>query len=352
MKKVIKIGLLIQILLVVNIYSTEFFSSYGRSTGDGFYAYSLGAESVIYNSAAGLLSETPEVMLEYEDLLKEIRGELNLNRQVFCGVYPYKPNDVVLGGGIFMFNSDVYKESLYKFIAAKNITSYIIKEEEKQKYITISAGLNLKYMSFQYPQNSLLDSDPLFNNGRVKDVISFDLNLLYTLNKIYYFGLSINDIFEPDIGLKETSLLKRKIILSFGYRYLKENFVIIPLLGLRNYLNTTEFSAGCEVVYKENYKIRASYSSWSTAVGIGYEYKNFSLNYSYAIINQLDTSSGHYLSLSYKIGAGEKKNKEEIIKEQKVEQKEQGNKQTIAEVKSASQPEPQKTNTQPKVQKK
>jgi hypothetical protein len=35
---------------------------------------------VIYNSAAGLLSETPEVMLEYEDLLKEIRGELNLNR--------------------------------------------------------------------------------------------------------------------------------------------------------------------------------------------------------------------------------------------------------------------------------
>jgi len=76
------------------------------------------------------------------------------------------------------------------------------------------------------------------------------------------------------------------------------------------------------------------------------------LNYSYVIINQLDTSSGHYLSLSYKIGTGEKKNKEEVIKEQKVEQKEQGNKQTITEVKPASQPEPQKTNTQPKVQKK
>jgi hypothetical protein len=55
---------------------------------------------VIYNSAAGLLSETPEVMLEDEDFLKEIREELNLNRQVFCGVYPYKPNDIVLGDGI------------------------------------------------------------------------------------------------------------------------------------------------------------------------------------------------------------------------------------------------------------
>jgi hypothetical protein len=48
----------------------------------------------------------------------------------------------------------------------------------------------------------------------------------------------------------------------------------------------------------------------------------------------------------------ERKNKEEVIKEQKVEQKEQGNKQTITEVKPVSELEPQKTKAQPKVQKK
>jgi len=300
------------LFITTKLFSSEFFSSYGRSLGDGFYAYSLAAESVIYNSAAGLLSETPEIMLEYEDLLKEIRGEINLNRQVFCGVYPYKPNDVVLGAGIFMFNSEIYKESLYKFIIAKNITSYVIKEKEKRKYITISAGFNLKYMVFQYPQSSLLDSDPLFDSGREKSVLSCDLNLLYTLNKIYYFGLVVTDIFEPDVGLKESSLLKRKVFLSFGYKYLKENFVIIPLLGIKNYLNTTDFSAGCEVVYKENYKIRASYSNSSTAIGFGFKYKSFSFNYSYVILNQLDIPSGHYFSLTYSIK--ETKEKEESIR--------------------------------------
>ncbi len=288
------------------LYSTEYFTTRGKAIGDGFIAYSFGSESLVYNPAGATFANYPEVIIEYEDLLPEIKGSLNLNRQILGLVFPYNFDSIKInfGGLFFQLNSDIYKESIYQLLIAKDITNLLTKDEDKLKYIKVSIGMRLKYLEYLYPTTELLENDPLFElNSRAKSVISPDLGILYSNANKYYFGLTSFDLLEPNIGINEISKLKRKIVVSFGYKYLmeKQSLQLIPLIGIRNYFNKTELSLGIEMSYKNNLFLRTHYSSWNTAVGVGYLYKNkLELNYTYVILSELNTTGGHYISLIYK----------------------------------------------------
>lgn len=313
------VSLLICLLVSKFVYSTEYFTTRGKSTGDGFVAYSFGSESLVYNPAGAEFSNYPEIIVEYEDLLPQIRESLTLNRQLLGVIFPYSFGNtkISFGGLFFQFNSDIYKESIYQLSVAKDITNFLVKEEEKLKYIKVALGVRLKYMEYLYPSSELLENDPLFeNNSRVKSVISPDIGVLYSNADKYYFGLTVFDLLEPDIGINQLSKLKRKIILSFGYKYLmeKQSLQLLPLIGVRNYFNKTELSLGVEALYKNSLFLRVNYSSWNTAVGIGYLYKNkLEINYTYVILSELNTTGGHYISLSYRFLSQKQTTVEETI---------------------------------------
>lgn len=298
--------ILVIILNTNFIYSVELYTAKGRSIGDSFISISDEAESLVYNPAGAVYTEKMDLIIEYEDLLPGIRKNLSLARHLFGGVSFLNLNKekIYMGLAIAQFATQIYKENIYMILTSKDITSLILKDKNKQKDIKVSLGLRFKYINFMYPQNDLLSSDPLFENfGREKSIFSLDLGILYTTKEIYYYGFTINDLFEPNIGLQDISYLKRKIILAFAYKYMlpQKKLTLLPSFGLRNYFNKTDFSVGAELTYKESYFLRATYSSWNIAVGVGYEYKNrLQINYSYVILNELEAFGGHYVSLSYK----------------------------------------------------
>ena len=322
------------------LYGTEYFTTRGKAIGDGFVAYSFGCEGLVYNAGgAGLYCDYPEIIVEYDDLLPQIRNSLSLNRQLLGFVFPYNfsSQNFVFGGMFFKFNSDIYNESIYQLLAAKDITNLLVKDKEKLKYIKTSVGLRLKYMEYLYPSNELLENDPVFENyGRAKSVFSQDLGFLYSNADKYYFGVNIYDLLEPNIVFHQSSQLKRKLILSFAYKYIIEdkNIELVPLVGIRNYFNNTDFSLGVEISYKNSCFIRTNYSSWNVAVGIGYLYQDkLQINYTYVILNELNTTGGHYVSLGYKFVSNKKPKQESSLKStettKQIEKKEESLQQEI-----------------------
>ncbi|MCS7231307.1 MAG: hypothetical protein RMJ67_04130 [Elusimicrobiota bacterium] len=335
--KTIFITISVIILFLNVIYSLETYTSRGRSIGDSFVSYSLGVEALVYNPAASYYIESPEILVEYENLLPSIRKSLSLNRQLLGGVIPVnlKSDKLCIGLSLAQFNSEIYKENIYYALVSKDITPLLLKVPSKD--IKVSLGIKLKYLSFLYPSSELLSSDPLFENfGREKSVFSFDLGVFYTTKDIYHYGLVINDVLEPNVGIKDISYLKRRVLLGFAYKHniTDKNITLLPSLGVRNYFNRTDISFGCEVIYKNSYFLRGTYSNWNVAVGVGYEYKNLvQINYSYVILNELNTFGGHYVSLNYKFSKPTKEKK--ISNEVKIEEKKQQPTTTL-EIKSST----------------
>lgn len=344
--------LTILILSYTISYTIEVYTPKGRSVGDSFVSYSMDVESLVYNPADSAWLSSTQLILEYEDLLPGIKKDLSLNRHLLGIVFPMKisNNNYSLGASIFQFKSEIYQEDMFCALASKDITSLLVKDIKKLDEIKIALGLRAKYLSISYPFSNLLSNDPIFNYGREKSVLSFDIGVSYVLKETYYYGLLVNDIFEPNVGLKDNSFLKRKIVLGFAYRYplTNKDIVLFPSLGVRNYFNRTDLSLGVEVNFKENYFIRATYSSWNTALGLDYNYKDtLYIDYSYVILSELDTIGGHYVSLSYKISSSKNKPyvKEEVEKKQKESLSVENNKTIEKETKTSQ--EKKTTDTKP-----
>lgn len=83
-----------------------------------------------------------------------------------------------------------------------------------------NVGLSIKQLEEKYAQDQYTQMDPVFNyggNGSVS-ALSFDMGTIVNIYPKVFMGLSILDLLEPDVGLKEAQKIPRTIKLGLGYR--------------------------------------------------------------------------------------------------------------------------------------
>ncbi|MFH1824848.1 MAG: hypothetical protein ABH873_06445 [Candidatus Firestonebacteria bacterium] len=166
--------------------------------GNSFVAVADDVNS-IYANPAGLGNlKSWEVLSSYSKLYW---GISNLSESFICVGVPFKEYGSV-GVGWYNFNESLYNETVFYLAYA-----YPIKDA--------SFGINFKYLIRNYVSNEWVSINPYFT-GLNKSNFSFGLSLFTSTIKDLSFGLFIDDINQPDVGILEERL---PMVVRSGVRY-------------------------------------------------------------------------------------------------------------------------------------
>jgi len=188
------------------------------------------------------------------------------------------------------------------------------------------AGLNLKLLSKKYgkdryTENALIDGgpgvtgerDPVFSEGYSKTGFSSDLGLLYKFNREYSVGLSLIDINQPHMDLKDNKS-KVPIGVKSGFLYNSDFLTFAFDTTFRN--GDINVYSGAEKWFSNRtFGVRAGLGVGSrrfSNLALGASYAKYLFQFDYAFIYPLsgirDTYGSHRISLTLRF-APEKEEK-------------------------------------------
>jgi tetratricopeptide (TPR) repeat protein len=219
-----------------------------------------------------------------------------------------------LGAGWLNFGlQGLYQENSFIFSYGNNL---------KKKLL---AGFNLKLLYKKYEKNPYTENaiddfgqttgerDPVFSKGYSKTGFSTDLGLLYKFNREYSVGLSLTDINQPCMDLKDNSS-KIPIAIKSGFLYNSDFLTFALDTTFRN--GDVNVYSGVEKWFsKRTFGVRAglgvgSRSFSNLALGASYTKYLFQLDYAflYPLSGIRDTYGSHRISLTLRF-APEKEEK-------------------------------------------
>jgi len=285
----------------------------GIGMGNAFIGLADDGYSIYYNPAGLGRIDWKELVLDYGKLYWGLDDNSNLG-QSFVGYAQSLNRMGTLGVGWLNFAlTRYYREDTFMLAYGKRIS-------HSQGGSSLAAGLNLKvlYKGFEktiYTENAInLDTserkggrDPVFENGYSHTGFSTSLGLLYDLGRHHSFGLTLNDINQPNMGLAD----KDKVALAtkLGYAYRARNFNMTSDLTFKR--RDITISAGGEKWFMgKTIALRGGlgigtreYSSLS--LGASYRYSRlFQFDYSFVYpLRGISSFSGsHRFSLTLRFG--------------------------------------------------
>jgi len=174
----------------------------------------------------------------------------------------------------------------------------------------VSYGLDLKYLRRSFSTDARTDVDPVFRGGRDSNAYTGDLGLLVLPNFSAVpglrFGISAQNITEPDIGLLASDKVPARY--TFGVAYSDNQLRWFnPSLDIARRNSRTTVSAGWESYFFDDiFALRFGGNEDSLAGGVGYEFSLFrglSLKLDYSLLWPLNvegTNGSHRMSITTK----------------------------------------------------
>ena len=169
-------------------------------------------------------------------------------------------------------------------------------------------GVSLNRLSQNYGSDAYTALNPVFANGYEKSNFGFDVGILKVMSGIN-IGLSVQDLNQPDMGLKYVDKVDRKI--NFGVSLKRPTYIwdmAVAMIG-----NDIRFKTGTEAFLfkkflQEKVLVRGGFNLGSRdyrnlGVGFGYRDNGYSIDYSFLYpLSGIDVSGSHQISLTFAFG--------------------------------------------------
>lgn len=299
-------------------------------TGDADDVY-----AIYYNPAGLVQVELPEFSSYYGKLHTGLSDGSNIGNNFFAYAHPlnigrkFSAGDSNLSSNLKNNNyigtvgigyQEFKLDSLYK---ETSITLSYARIFMPKVYVGLSVkSLRVSYGSDMYTQNAISLSgrsrggiDPLFDSGRSKRALSYDLGVLYRLNEEIKIGLLLANLNQPDISLKSTGdkvNLCSKLGVSGNFSFGKVNVDLARekrvggstdtnlLVGYENWLNIGRYGEmGMRCGFGEG-------SRQFRRVSMGFSYRVNMVQMDYGFSMPLrgieDTMGTHRLAMTFRFG--------------------------------------------------
>lgn len=300
------------------------------SMAGSFVAQTDDITGIFYNPAGLVNIKRPEIFASYERMYWGLTDNSDINKQVLSFGIPFKFGSIGVGWNSLSLNN-LYNESTIKFDYGFPIG--------KKIYM----GVGVSSLKLRYGETDYTEINTVFDNGYTKSGIGADFGAIYK-GEWVNLGLSVLNINEPDVGLKYSNKVPRKISLGACIKQRVLNLNIAGVLIENNY----RIKTGVETwVFSRNIAVRGGLNIGSSkyrnaAVGLGYRDSWYEIDYSYTYpLSGISNMYGsHQLSFIYRYGEPEEKEEQFTWKdlvniakkeEEKEEEEEEEEKEITAE---------------------
>ncbi|MEO0224882.1 MAG: type IX secretion system membrane protein PorP/SprF [candidate division WOR-3 bacterium] len=224
-------------------------------------------------------------------------ASVNVNKNFFSLVVP---TDIIpLGISLYSLSAGEtikYNENNFIFSCAL---------DKKIKYTKFSLGFGLKLLWNSY---DIGVDDPIIKDKKSNFALGLNIGLLITTEKFFNKKISIglsSDLNEPNIGLSQEDLVKRKMLLGISLRSnIIKDVESIFATSFLFYKNNFLWLIGSEFTIRKHFSFRCGYNYSDFNLGFGYKIgtkflKNMCIDYSYSIPLTISGSNGsHSFSLN------------------------------------------------------
>jgi len=244
-------------------------------------------------------------------------------------LYPFRKQGAIGLGIANMTVSDLYGESMYILnlsLPVSRISKFFKKYKSKddfggfgsQKSYVPGAvkpvtyvGMNIKLLGHKYILDRYTESDPVFASGTSKSAISIDLGVLVLYKKLSC-GLSLKDLNQPDVGLKELDKVPSEMRLGCGFKFRKFS----PVMDISYRDSLLNVHLGGEYL-SGPLGMRVGGNMDEVTAGMGIDVKVLQLDYSFIWPFAIADSYGtHRVSLMVKFGSVPEITEEELKAEE------------------------------------
>ncbi|MFC2061235.1 tetratricopeptide repeat protein [Elusimicrobiota bacterium] len=308
----IRIKKLITGLLLIWIYNSYTVNAAFEDVEIGAKATSLAGayvaqpddmSGIFYNPAGLVLLKRPEILTAYERMYIGLTDKSVIANQVVGLGMPFKFGSMGLAWHSLDLK-DLYNERMIKLGYGRAIKNRIY------------CGISISSLQLSYGKTVYTKINPLFiDNGYSKSGIGLDGGVIYEGDSIN-LGVSVLNINEPDMGLKYTNKVCRKISAGISVKQRVMDFNLAAVLLAGEYRVKTGIESW---IYGRRLALRGGLNIGAlkyrnAALGIGYAGDSYKIDYSfiYPLSGIASTYGSHKLSFIFKWGKG-KKEKEEIV---------------------------------------
>jgi hypothetical protein len=301
-----------------------------RATALGGAYTALGDDtwSLLYNPAGLARLKQVEIATEYSQLYTGLTDGSNIH-QYFVGLgIPLKSSGTIALGWKELGFSGLYSEQTMSLSYSRWIESHW------------AAGATLKYLrhSFEAPDTNVDDNGNIHagtpslfaQNGNARANVSMDLGLLYKLSLRQYWGISVQDVNQPNMALDAADTDRVVRVWRAGWAYLNSKRLSVTtdidvsrcpcsswdyaaMGGIEKWWGPAgvgEFAArGAMTVGNSNFQ--------KVSMGFGYRWKEIAVDYAFVLnltgIDAGATSGTHRFSIAYRFG----RKKKDALEEEK-----------------------------------
>jgi len=169
-------------------------------------------------------------------------------------------------------------------------------------------GISLNRLSQNYGSDAYTAINPAFANGYEKSNFGFDVGILKVMNSVNV-GLSIQDLNQPDMGLKYEDKIDRKV--NFGISLKRQTYIwdmAVAMVGKDFRVKTGAEAFLFQKLLQEKVLMRGGINFGSRdyrnlSVGFGYRDSGYSIDYSFLYpFSGMSVSGSHQISLNFSWG--------------------------------------------------
>ncbi|MFC1521049.1 type IX secretion system membrane protein PorP/SprF [Elusimicrobiota bacterium] len=292
--------------------------------GDAFTAVGGDIHSIYFNPAGLGMMKNPELATMYSKLFMGLSDDSDIGVSLLSHGQPLGSNGRhgTLGMGYWRLKLDsLFSETMGSLAYAKAVK----KESMNKLYL----GGTLKWLNRSFGttpeiQNainlsgqSLGSADPVLAKRRSKSATSVDLGALYNWRYNYSFGLSLQNINQPNMAMSESDkdVVPLTIRLGFSAKILKSRFSVD---GIRRESIPGRFDNNLALGFEKNWNVnqsdfvafRAGFKFGArnlrqASLGLGYQVNRVAMHYGFLlpITGIAKTNGTHQLALTFKFGA-------------------------------------------------
>lgn len=292
-------------------FENSYFSPRMKGLGSAFVAVSDDYYTSLLNPAGLATLDRLGFSVAYGKPFWGYDEDFKLDNLFASVVYPN------LKAGTFNFYysrfsvTELYAESIYSLNYGVSLNNFL-----KKLLIKVNTGIGLKILNKSYTLDKRTENDPVFKDGTTGTGFSMDYGLILApfrkgSENYYNFGISVQNINQPDMGFISEDVVYRKYNLGFAYYILNKNLfkgsIIMPAAQISYENEQTLICLGAEIwVYRKLLGIRAGWNSNEISTGLSFNYSikqkfEIDFDYSFLLSSQLVENSGtHTFALTFR----------------------------------------------------
>ncbi|MBN2406379.1 MAG: hypothetical protein JXJ19_01670 [Elusimicrobia bacterium] len=318
-----RIFVLIFILLVCGAEARSAFKDTGwgarpAGMGGAYAAVSDDSNAVFYNPSGLALLNGFDSSYMYSDLYSGTDG-LDMGQYFASAAYPVERiGSFGISWGRFS-SADEYSEDTAVLSCARSLYDLLEMIYPEGTTYDILLGANIKYLQHGYVLDERTEDDPVFADGDSKSAVAYDLGIMSVVPLMNMdtvsVGLALNNINQPDVGLKSRDRVPAEVRVGASYKMLELGGARDVLAALdvsyrdsnnEKVLDNINIHCGTEAWFMKNLMgVRAgvNYNGFSSGLSVKKDISRYCLCLDYAFVWTFrikDNSGSHRIALSFR----------------------------------------------------